>query len=251
MEMIRITSRQNPTVKRVVSLSSQKGRAEYDSFFTEGIKLYREARDAGFIPAEAFVSDSFTGDISEIKAEALYSVTDEVYEKISEQSSPEGVLCVFRKFTLPPKNKNFTLLLENMQDPGNLGTVLRSAAAFGCSEVVGVSSCDLFSPKTVRASMGAVFKVPYRHFTDLDGALEYINCDKLYAAALTDEAVSLNDVSLEGACVMIGNEGHGLSDEALSKSDTQIIIPIENIESLNASVAASVILYEASRRRSL
>ncbi len=249
METIRITSRQNPVIKRVASLSSSKGRGEHNAFFTEGVKLYREAISEGFVPVEAFVSDSFSGDINGIQAERVYSVPDEVYEKMTEQSAPEGLLCVFDKFAIEPRGNTCTLLLENMQDPGNLGTVLRSAAAFGCREVVGVSSCDPFSPKTVRASMGAIFKVPYRAFNTLSDALEYVGSTNLLATALTSEAVPLDSVSLEGACIMIGNEGHGLSDEALERSDKQVIIPIEQVESLNASVAASIILYEASRRR--
>ena len=245
--MIRITSRQNPALKRVLSLSGSKGRAVENAFFTEGVKLRREAVSAGFIPREVWISDSYKGE--KVSAETVYSVPDEVYAKISEQTSPEGLLCVFDKFELQPVKDSCVLLLEEMQDPGNLGTVLRSAAAFGCREVVGVSSCDLFSPKTVRASMGAVFKVPYRAFATLDEALEYVGKRPLFAAALTDSATEIDKVDLSRACIMIGNEGHGLSRKALEKSDKQIIIPIENIESLNASTAASVILYEAMRGR--
>ena len=115
--MIRITSRKNDNVKRVASLSTAKGRDETGLFITEGVKLYREAVSAGFVPSEAYISDSYAGE--EIKAETLYSVTDEVYEKMSTQSSPEGVLCVFEKFELEAKKDSCVLLLENMQDPGN------------------------------------------------------------------------------------------------------------------------------------
>lgn len=246
-DVIRITSRQNPSLKRVVSLSTAKGRAVENAFFTEGRKLWREAASAGFTPSEVWVSDSYRGERP--VAETVYSVPDEVYAKISEQSAPEGLLCVFDKFGIEPVKDSCTLILEEMQDPGNLGTVLRSAAAFGCREVVGVCSCDLFSPKTVRASMGAVFKVPYKAFDSLDEALSYIGEKPLFAAALSDTATEIDKVDLSRACIMIGNEGHGLSDKALEKSDCQIIIPIENIESLNASTAASVILYEAMRCR--
>lgn len=246
-DTIRITSRQNPALKRAASLSGTKGRDAENAFFTEGVKLWREASSAGFIPREVWVSDSYRGEIPE--AEAVYSVPDDVYAKISEQSAPEGLLCVFDKFNVEPTKDSCTLILEEMQDPGNLGTVLRSAAAFGCREVVGVRSCDLFSPKTVRASMGAVFKVPYKAFNTLDEALSYIGEKQIYAAALSDTATEIDKLDLSRACIMIGNEGHGLSDEALEKSDRQIIIPIENIESLNASTAASVILYKAMTDR--
>ena len=153
-EKIRITSRQNPSVKRVVTLSGTKGRAAENAFFTEGVKLLGEALSAGFVPREVWISDSYRGDVPDVGA--VYSVPDEVYEKMSEQSAPEGRLCVFDKFVIEPTKDSCTILLEEMQDPGNLGTVLRSAAAFGCREVIGVCSCDPFAPKTVRASMGAV-----------------------------------------------------------------------------------------------
>lgn len=245
--MIRITSRKNDNVKRVASLSTAKGREETGLFITEGVKLYREAVSAGFVPAEAYISDSYAGE--EIKAETLYSVTDEVYEKMSTQSSPEGVLCVFEKFELEAKKDSCVLLLENMQDPGNLGTVLRSAAAFGCRLVIGVGCCDAFSPKSVRATMGAVFRVPYRAVDSLDEAVEELGDIPIYAAALTEDAVDMAEEDTSRALIMIGNEGHGLSQRALEISDKRIIIPIEQVESLNASGAATVLLYDSMRKR--
>jgi len=247
-EALRITSRKNDTVKRVASLSTSKGRDAEGCFFTEGIKLYREAVAAGFVPLEAFIADSFSSP-DEIVAKTLYSVTDEVYEKMTSQSAPEGLLCVFEKFTLTPERDSCVLLLEEMQDPGNLGTVLRSAAAFGCRQVIGVSSSDVWSPKCVRATMGAVFRMPYKAFDSIDEALSTVQDRKIYAAALTEEARDVAEFDTSRACIMIGNEGHGLSEKALNKSDAQVIIPISDVESLNASTAASVILYDAMRKR--
>ena len=247
-EKIRITSRKNDTVKRIASLSTAKGREETGCFYTEGVKLYREAVSAGFVPTEAFISDSFSAP-DKIKAETLYSVSDEVYEKMSGQSAPEGLLCVFKKFILTPEKDSSVLLLEEMQDPGNLGTVLRSAAAFGCRQVIGVSSCDVWSPKTVRATMGAIFRIPYVAFDSIDEALNSVSGMKIYAAALTNDAQDVAGFDTSRACIMIGNEGHGLSKKALDKSDGQIIIPIEGVESLNASTAAAVILYDSMRKR--
>lgn len=248
MEKIRITSRKNEIIKKVAALSTAKGRSEQNAFFCEGLKLYKEGELAGIFPRMAFAADSFQS-THEIKADILYSVTDEVYEKLSEQSSPEGLLCVYDKFELTTNKQSATLLLENMQDPGNLGTILRSAAAFGARQVIGVSSCDLFSPKTVRASMGAVFKVPYKSFESLDGALEYLGDTELLAAALTDDAVDFLDTDTSHSCIMIGNEGHGLSQKALEKSHKRIIIPISDIESLNAATASAILLYDSYRKR--
>ena len=256
-EYLKITSRKNETVKQCACLLTKRGRDESGAFITEGMKLFLEAHLAHFVPTSVFVREDFlkTPDGKRFQelntCETVYEVTGEVYEKLSDETSPTGLLCVFDKFTLLPEKNSTILLLEDMRDPGNLGTVLRSAAAFGAREVVGVGCADVFSPKTVRATMGAVFRMPYRQFTDIDQALSYVreNCDKVYAAALSKRAVDIAEVDTSRACVMIGNEGHGLSSEAIEKSDGEIIIPIEAVESLNASTAASVILYDAARKR--
>ncbi len=253
MDTIRITSRQNEVIKRALSLSSPKGRKEYNLFFTEGMILYKEAQDAGFDPCEVFLSDSFPENCREHlcfkQTVRVYSVPDSVYEKISAQSAPEGIFCVFEKFKIECTKDSCILLLEGIRDPGNLGTILRSAAAFGAREIVAVDSCDIFSPKTVRATMGALFRVPFRAFDSLSDAFAYLNGYSLYAASLDDDAIDIADVDTSHACIMIGNEGHGLSREALDKSLSRVIIPIEQVESLNASVAASIILYDAFRKR--
>lgn len=250
MEKIIITSRKNDTVKEVCALSSSKGRMEQNAFFIEGVKLWREAADAGFSPKAVFLTEDVSEEIlGDGCVDSFHSVTREVYEKMSEQSAPEGCLFVFEKFQLEPKKDSSTLLLEGIQDPGNLGTILRSAAAFGCREVVGVGCCDVFSPKCTRATMGALFRVPYKAFDTLDEALSYLGSVKLYAAALSEDAVDFSEEDTSRACIMIGNEGHGLSAEALERSDKRIIIPIESVESLNASVAASILLCDAARKR--
>ena len=254
---IDITSRKNEIVLRVASLQKSRARDELGLFVTEGIKLFLEAADAGFVPTEVFVtedfikSEAFEKFLSENKCPKLYRVTGSVYEKMTTESAPEGILCVFNKFSLDSTRDFLTILVENIQDPGNLGTILRSAAAFGAREVVAVSSCDVFSPKTVRATMGALFRIPYKTFDNISSAVSYVRerGAKVYAAALSPESKDFLEVDTSCACVMIGNEGHGLSPEALSLSDAQLIIPIKGVESLNASVAASIFLYDAMRKR--
>ncbi len=256
-DFIKITSRKNDAVLRCASLLKNKGREEENAFITEGIKLFLEADSAGFVPREVFVSEDFLKSesaekfISKNTCPKVYEVTREVYEKISDENSPEGLLCVFDKFSLVPEKDSVTILLEDMRDPGNLGTVLRSAAALGAREVVATGSCDVFSPKVVRATMGAIFRIPFTAFDTVDDAISYARTTsgKVYAAALSEVARDIAEVDTSRACVMIGNEGHGLSQNAISQSDGEVIIPIEAVESLNASVAASIVLYDSMRKR--
>ncbi len=256
-EYIKITSRKNETVLRAVTLKKSKGRNEENAFFTEGMKLFEEAVSAGFAPRAVFVTEDFLTTPAAQKFKDLnsslktYEVTREVYEKISDEDAFEGVFAVFDKFEISPFKNSISLILENIQDPGNLGTILRSAAALGAREVVGVACADVFSPKTVRSTMGAIFRMPYKSFDTIEKAVEYVRHthDRIYAATLTPDAVEVMSVDTSHACVMIGNEGHGLSDKAISLSEKQIIIPIEAVESLNASAAATVILYDSLLKR--
>ena len=142
------------------------------------------------------------------------------------------------------------VLLENVQDPGNVGTVIRTANALGMDAVVLTGACaDLYSPKTVRATMGALFRQPVLTCTQ-DELVQLLNANglKLYGAALTDAAQDLRRVPLSPAAVAIGSEGRGLSAQLLAQCDGQIIIPMQpGAESLNAAVAAAVVMWEIAR----
>lgn len=257
IEYVKITSRKNEAVMTAASLKKNKGRNEENAFFTEGLKLFEEAVGAGFVPRAVFVTEEFLRSRGGEKFKRLntsqknYEITRQVYEKISDEDAFEGIFAVFDKFEIAPSKNSISLILENIQDPGNLGTILRSAAALGAREVVGVGCADVFSPKTVRSTMGAIFRMPYKNFDNIENAVEYISKThgKIYAATLTPCAVDVMSVDTSHAAVMIGNEGHGLSDKAISLSQKQIIIPIEAVESLNASAAATVILYDSFLKR--
>lgn len=252
--MIEITSRKNKAVLDVVSLHSKKGRDDAGLFFTEGAKLLDEAVSAGRTPVRVFVTEDFLTshpDVVKIGSEVI-KVTREVYDKMTDENSPEGILAVFEK-RIPEtvKNDSCILLLEGIQDPGNLGTLLRCAVAFGVMETVTVGCADLYSPKTVRSTMGAVFKMPCRAFEDIDGAVSYARqyCNTVIATALHADSVSLEKVDTSRAVIMIGSEGRGLSHRAIELSDKRVIIPIENIESLNASVAGAICMYDSMQKR--
>ena len=170
-------------------------------------------------------------------------VTEEIMRKVSDTETPQGVMCVaqmpsYQKEDLLGRgtgNKTpLLLILENIQDPGNLGTMMRTAEAAGVTGVLlSKDTVDLFNPKTVRATMSAIFRVPFLYTDDLNGAIPY------------DEA------DCNGPCAfLIGNEGNGLTDEAADAASCRVHIPMEGrIESLNAAMAAGILMFEASRQR--
>ena len=249
--MTEITSRKNKAVLDVVDLHSKKGRDEQGLFFTEGAKLFEEATSAGRVPIRVFVTQRFLDSHGDIGSEVI-RVTDEVYDKMTDEGAPEGILAVFEKQVPSVVAKDSCiLLLEGIQDPGNLGTLLRCAVAFGVSEVLTVGCADLYGPKTVRSTMGAIFKIPCRAFDTIDSAVSYAreHCDTVIATALHADSVSLEEVDTSRAVIMIGSEGRGLSERAIELSDKRVIIPIENIESLNASVAGAICMYDSMQKR--
>lgn len=252
--MTEITSRKNKLILDALALHEKKERDAEGLFFTEGKKLLGEALDAGIKPVRVFVTERFIGanpNVAELECDII-KVTDEVYDKITDESSPEGVFAVFEKASLPVSDKkSAVLILEGIQDPGNMGTLLRCAVAFGIKCVVAVSCTDPYNPKTVRASMGAVFKMPCISFGNIDSAVEYARelCDLVVATALHTDSVSIEEVDTSHAAIMIGSEGRGLSKRAIALADKKVIIPIENIESLNASVAGAICMYTAMMKR--
>ncbi len=243
-----ITSRKNPMVQWAYSLRDKRVRDSEGVFFTEGKKLYDEGIMSGRVPVTAFVLKEYC----EVKAEELYEVSPEVYDKITDEKSPEGIFAVWKKPEFDDNRKRSSvILLEELQDPGNMGTILRTATAFGVREVLLVNCVDPYSPKAVRSSMGAVFKIPVTHFDSIDEAVDYSRkiTDSVIATALHTDSKDISDTDTAYATIMIGNEGRGLSERAVSLADVKAIIPMENTESLNASVAATVFMYDSMIKR--
>lgn len=269
-----IRSRQNRLVKLVCSLERKKTREEEGLFRFDGIKLCREAMQKGIVPEYIFVAESKAAEICErIGCDAVTVVSDEVFEKMSSERSPEGVITVARmldalhkKVTVGesgevssfPEESERVFLLESVRDPGNLGTIIRTAASLGIDRLVLSSDCaDIYNPKTIRAAMGALFMLKTDTVED-EKTAEYIkelrkSCGRrVWGAALRKDAVSLLEGQLFPDDVfVIGNEGHGLSDEVIDACDGCVIIPMrEGCESLNAAMAAGILMWETVRNRS-
>jgi TrmH family RNA methyltransferase len=266
-----ITSRQNPFIKFVCGLSDKKKRAESGQYRFDGIKLLYEAVDAGVDichviyreDAEARIHDV----IRSMGARAV-AVSGDVFGKMTEEKSPEGVITVARMSeTLHRRvvscdvgaavdGRERILMAEAIRDPGNLGTVIRSCYALGIDKLVLSSDCaDLYNPKTIRAAMGAIFRLPTVTVdsSELSCAVKTLveQGRSIYAADLHGESRDIATIQLRaGDCFVIGNEGHGLCDATVRACTHPVIIPMrEGAESLNASAAAAICIWETVRAR--
>ncbi len=192
----------------------------------------------------------------------VVQVVDHVFDSLSEEDAPEGIICVARMVTDHhrtwqetmdiPKSSERIMLLESVRDPSNLGAIIRSAAALGVDRLILTSDCaDIYSAKTVRASMGTLFSQHIDRTQDLCGYIARLRADgrRVFAAALDDSAVKLGEFDIHaGDCAVIGNEGHGLSGQVIAACDRTVYIPMTaHAESLNAAVAAALLMWEFGR----
>ncbi len=264
--MNRITSRRNEQIVECAKLKDKKYRDATGTFLIEGVKLFREAVASGCEILQVYVADRALEVCRDILMmlddRCIFSVSDEVYEKISLEKSPEGVLCVLKHIDklhisatiYNEEEKISRFMLCSVRDPGNLGTCIRSAAALGVEELLLTADCaDIYHPKCVRASMGAVFRQRIRILRSAEDAIIKLReCGyTVCAAALTERAVKLTEVECgRDTCFVVGNEGHGLPDSVLEVCNRTVIIPMEpGAESLNASIAASLLMWECYRNR--
>ena len=249
--MERLTSRKSAVIRAFRDLArSSAAREEKGLFLCDGQKLLQEALRSGASVETVLWKENRAADLPPFPQEALLPA--DLFDYVSPMSNSPGPLFSVRMPSAPDLYKiRRVLALEELQDPGNVGTVLRTADAFGVDLVVLLEGCaDLYAPKTVRASMGAVF----RQAAVRMNAEAFVSfCREknlpLWGAALTDTARDLRSLPLDPAAVLIGSEGHGLSRELLRACDGEIIIPMSGeAESLNAAVAAAIVMWEMQRR---
>jgi len=248
--MEHITSRKNSYIQYLRALGRERNlRSQEGEFLCDGRKLLREAVQCGAGISSVLWCDE--PDVALPASVKQQSAPKELLQYASPMENSPGPLFTVRiREADPNEAPERVLVLENLQDPGNVGTVLRTAAAFRSGLVVLCGSCaDPYNPKCVRASMGAIFRQSFAEWSldELSRRLQSWQMP-LYGAALHREAVDIRQLQLKKAAVAVGNEGNGLSEEILSRCDKRLIIPMDpNSESLNAAVAASVILWEMSR----
>lgn len=259
-----ITSVSNPRVKQIARwLAQPEERRGAGVFLAEGFKLFGEAPEEWI--REAYVAEdawekagAFPGMREKLRRAGCETVSREVFRKLSDTSTPQGILCVLerprhRLEDLLKTSAPLLLAVENLQDPGNLGTIVRTGEGAGATGILlGAGTTDICGPKVVRATMGSIFRVPFVCVADLCGTVEILreNGIRTYAAHLAGER-NYDSFSFQGGTAfLIGNESAGLSDALAGRADEYLKIPMEGrVESLNAAVTASILLYEAHRQR--
>lgn len=263
-----ITSKTNSTIVKIGKLDNKKYRNEEKLFVCNGIKLFNEAVNFNakikyiILNNETVFDDLVIKSIKlqQDKGVTILCVSDGVFDKLSDEQAPQGIItvCEFMEnnhtfFSL--KNEYFDgkiMLFESIRDPGNVGTIIRNSAAFGIDRLIFSSDCaDIYSSKVIRAAMGAVFKAKIDIVDDLCGAIQILknNGKRVLGAALKNDSLVLGKDELSTHdVVIIGNEGHGLSEKVLSLCDDTLFIPMcENTESLNAAIATAIIMWEFSK----
>lgn len=260
-----ITSLSNSKVKQIVLLSNKaRERKKSGRYIVEGSKMFEEA-PLDMI-CEVYISEDYQAQekngtvLEKLNQTGYETVSKEVFLKMSATQTPQGILCVMKQpeYTLEQilQVKNpLLMVLEDLQDPGNLGTILRTGEGAGITGVIMTSdTVDIFNPKTIRATMGSIYRVPFLYVNDLEEMLSSLHNAgvKTYAAHLAGE-VYYDDFDLKApTAFLIGNEGNGLKKSTADKADAYLKIPMEGkVESLNAAIAASLLMYEAHRQRRL
>lgn len=256
-----IDSTSNRQIKNLIQLQTRaKARREQGVFVIEGIKMYSETPRSRIV--QIYVSESFYNRkehralLEDVQAQI---VSDRVFSAISDTMTPQGILGVVRQKEyglqeMLDVRAPLLLLLENIQDPGNLGTIFRTAEAAGVTGILmSRGTADIYNPKTIRSTMGAVYRMPFLIADDLAETLLELKKYKirLYAAHLRRDAhVYTQEDYRQGCAFMIGNEGNGLTERLADLADVSVRIPMcGQAESLNAAVAAAVLMFEAKRQR--
>ena len=275
-----ISSKDNKKIKYIRSLL-EKGsiRKKDKAFVVEGIKLTDEALECGkvveIVCAKSLYDEIISGDLSGNrllaendknitnyvkKGSSLLVVSDTVFKSVSETKTPQGILAVvempdyglldkgFLEQAYTKNGKIKLLVLEDTADPGNLGTIMRTAEAAGVTGVImGKGTVDIFNPKVVRSTMGSIFRLPFAYVEDLKETIKELKNQGIsfYATHLKGKK-SYKDIKYsDRSAILVGNEARGLSDEVADLADTYVLIPMQGkVESLNAAVAAALMMYE-------
>ena len=254
-----ITSVANEKVKYVRSLYRRRVRYRERRFVIEGVRLMREAIRAGIMPALVFYSEGMDvipsgrellAEVQEVSPPP-FAVSERVMKAMTDTVSPQGVLAVVPFVELsPPLSPSLVLVVDRLRDPGNLGAILRSANAAGVDQVIlAAKTVDPYNPKVVRGAMGAHFRLPVVVLSWPEVVEALADIQVLLADVRAEQAYHEVDWTRPSALI-IGGEAHGASREARESAAATIAIPMHGgAESLNAAVAASVILFEAARQR--
>lgn len=238
-----ITSKQNQTVKLIRSLSEKKFRDEHELYLVSSVKLVREALSSSHEVVCVVTTEKHYEEFSKLFSR-VETVTDEIMDYVSYETTPQGVIAIVKKPSCVPIVTDKTcVLLDGVSDPGNVGAIIRSMAGSGYDVVFLTEDCaDPFSPKAVRASMSGIFKVE-TYTVKRQAVKEFISVPFIVADMGGVSVFEFN--APKEYCLVIGNEGRGISDEIKNIAEKVVAIPMQNgIESLNASVSAGILMYQ-------
>ncbi len=264
-----ITSTGNARIRELVRMKkSAKERSAKDAFIVEGPKMFREIPKD--LLMEVYVSESYpdrtviAGGKDHLKSDRGKNgigeiVSDSVFQYLSDTKNPQGILAVVKQLHYELDDlfgdNPLIVVLENVQDPGNLGTILRTAEAAGVTGILMSAGCaDIYNPKVTRSTMGSIFRVPFVYTPDLTGALTKLHKRgiRLFAAHLQGSEELYSEVYTGPSAFLVGNESRGLTAETVSLADKAVRIPMSGeVESLNAAIASSIMMFEAKRQRLL
>ena len=265
--MTLITSRNNTLICECSKLKDKKYREKTGLFVFEGRKLFLEAISCNIELTNVFVTENTASLLSGISVNApVYTVTQSVYDKLSDDNSPDGIFCVAKqpksthrelsnsKELLPDSSCSKYFMTVSVRDPGNMGTILRTASALGIDMVILSNDCvDIYNPKTIRSAMGAVFKQKTVKVPNAKDLITHLNGlgFETYAAALKQDAKELGGFKLSPKhCFVAGNEGHGLDADIIDACTSAVIIPMmPNNESLNVASASSILMWESCKTK--
>ena len=263
--MMVITSSQNSVVKGIKALKNRKDREEQGLFFIEGRRIVEEALLEKDHVKELVLSEEFASDIRnseflagmEKSGHKLHLVTRKLFSEITDTESPQGILAVIRmkKHILANEliKNGLYIIMESVRDPGNVGTIIRTADAAGFSGVILSKGCvDAYNPKVLRSTMGSVFHIPVYQVPDIIETLRLLKENGIRILVSHLEGISsIYEVDMKfGIAVAIGSEADGVSEEVKTLADVLVKIPMTGrAESLNASVAAGLLIYETVRQK--
>ncbi len=255
-----ITSLENPRIKAARKLHTRKGRQAAGNLLVEGVRLLADAWQSGMHPSTVFYASEMLGSneglalLAELQRAgcACFGCTPTVFASLAETVTPQGIAAILPLPELPlPPQPTLILVLDGIGDPGNAGTLMRSAEAAGADGmIVGPGTVDPFNDKVVRAGMGAHFRLPLRRCAGWDEVTALLPAEMAWYVADAHGGIAYDTVDWRGPCaIVIGSEAHGPSTEAITRSISIMIPMVGSTESLNAAIAGSVILFEAARRR--
>lgn len=255
-----ITSTGNQQVKRLLQLQKKsKARNEEGVFIVEGLRMFQEVPkeqvEKVYISETLYNRKKLELNLDSFSIEIL---SDSVFSHVSDTKTPQGILCIVKQKKYDAEEilkieKPHFVVLDNVQDPGNLGTIIRTAEGAGVHAVFMSRDCvDIYNPKTIRSTMGSIYRMPFLYIEDLVDLLKQFREKDIvsYAAHLQGKRSYDEEDYKGGTAILIGNEGNGLREEIAESADVKVQIPMHGkVESLNAAIAASILMFEVCRQR--